>query len=524
MILAELAYIFMGSVVEKKYLSTTPSRFLYLTPANFITDKIISESEGSLYFSEKEYKRQSSNLVKIEYGDYLIYKRENNYQIIRFSQNIDKSIIPNQEFVVLRSENSFLYHFLDDKKGKEIIENEIKEISKRYPNPKFRLEKIKNIDIPLEISLEVEAANEDAISPFDKMVEMDKINIIQKAMPLDKLLKRIDNSELMLDGYFQRKKGLWDNDTKSRLIESMIAKLPIPAFYFDGSDDDKWLVVDGLQRLSAAKEFVLDKTLKLTGLDYYSSTLKDKTFDELTRPQQRRIEEYEIIAYIIQAGTPKNVKYKLFRSINTSALILSKQEIRHAINPENPSNYIAKLSENPIFKQYITSKLPTSEVERMLDREIALRYIAFRLTYYTDYKPSVVDFLDTSMTSIYKCFQNKLDIFEKDLMDTLHIIHNIFGDNAYTRNIFEQGRKFGFYNVLFEMWTFAIADVLPLNAKERQDISNKLIAQKTLIQQKTQELWKDATFRTSVIDTPYTMESVKTRFSTVEQLIKNILK
>ncbi|MFN0201208.1 MAG: DUF262 domain-containing protein [Bacteroidia bacterium] len=526
MVLSGLAYIYMGFGIDRKQLSTTPSPYLYMNVNNLVNEKMVSEVTGSLYFSVKEYKKNSSNLIKMEDGDFLVYKKGEEFQIIRFVKNIDKVVIASQDFVIIQSENTFLYRFLENEKSKKYIIDEIEEISKRYPNPKYKLEKIKNIDIPLEISSEVEEANEDAISPFDKPIEMDKINIIQKAMPLDKLLKRIYHKEMKLDGYFQRKTGLWDSDKKSRLIESMIAKLPIPAFYFDGSDDNEWLVVDGLQRLSAAKEFVLDKTLKLTGLDYYGETLNNKTFEELPRPYQRRIEEYEIIAYIIQTGTPTNVKYKLFRSINTSALTLSKQEIRHAINPEKPTHYITALAKNKTFLEYITSRIPVTEVERMLDREIALRYVAFRMTYFSDYKPSIVDFLDNAMTNIYKYPQNKLDNFSKDLEDSLKIIYQIFGDNAYSRNIFstEKKGKFGFYNVLFEIWTCVIAEELPLENAKRSEIITNLLSEKENIKQQTLALQYNKDFQTAIIDSPYTIESVKIRFSTIEKLIKNILK
>lgn len=56
---------------------------------------------------------------------------------------------------------------------------------------------------------------------------------------------------------FQRQGNLWPIEKQSQLIESVLIKLPLPAFYFDGSDDNKWLVVDGLQRLSAIKNLLL---------------------------------------------------------------------------------------------------------------------------------------------------------------------------------------------------------------------------------------------------------------------------
>ena len=85
---------------------------------------------------------------------------------------------------------------------------------------------------------------------------------------------------------------------KSQLIESLFLRIPIPAFYFDGGIVDSWLIIDGLQRLTALKEFVIDKTLKLTGLEFFSD-LNGLTFSELPRAFVRRIEETNIVAYIV---------------------------------------------------------------------------------------------------------------------------------------------------------------------------------------------------------------------------------
>jgi hypothetical protein len=61
---------------------------------------------------------------------------------------------------------------------------------------------------------------------------------------------------LNVENYFQRKSGLWTDNIKSRFIEALIVKQPVPAFYFDATDDNKWLIVDGLQHLSAVKPIV----------------------------------------------------------------------------------------------------------------------------------------------------------------------------------------------------------------------------------------------------------------------------
>src|SRR5690606_40354533 len=64
---------------------------------------------------------------------------------------------------------------------------------------------------------------------------------------------RIEFGEIKLNTEFQRKEGLWKDEQQSRLIESILIRFPLPVFYFDGSNPDEWLVIDGLQRLTSLK-------------------------------------------------------------------------------------------------------------------------------------------------------------------------------------------------------------------------------------------------------------------------------
>ena len=63
---------------------------------------------------------------------------------------------------------------------------------------------------------------------------------------------------------FKEKLDCWSKRQKSQLLESIFLRIPLPAFYFDATDEDEWLIIDGLQRVSTLKEFVVDKKLKVT--------------------------------------------------------------------------------------------------------------------------------------------------------------------------------------------------------------------------------------------------------------------
>lgn len=121
-----------------------------------------------------------------------------------------------------------------------------------------------------EEGVEQEDIEQEGIDPtvrlMDKPFNPALINIDNKLLTIDLLVKRISQKdpeiELNTESYFQRKDDLWDVEKQSRLIESILIRFPLPAFYFDGTDKNKWLVVDGLQRLSSIRNFVVKKTLK----------------------------------------------------------------------------------------------------------------------------------------------------------------------------------------------------------------------------------------------------------------------
>ena len=152
-------------------------------------------------------------------------------------------------------------------------------------------EGIEIVDDGSEIEYEDVSHAMPEIRPFDPS----KIDIDMKTMELSSIIKRLEYGEINMNTAFQRKSGLWTKVQKSQLIESLLLRIPIPAFYFDGGIKDNWLIIDGLQRITALKEFVVDETLGLSGLEFFKD-LDGLTFTELPRAFARRIEETNIIA------------------------------------------------------------------------------------------------------------------------------------------------------------------------------------------------------------------------------------
>lgn len=137
------------------------------------------------------------------------------------------------------------------------------------------------------------------------------------------------------------------------------------------SDDDRWLIVDGLQRLSAIRKFVVEKKLRLSGLEYLEDFM-GKGYEELPRTYKRRIDECPVTLFLIQSGTPDPVKYSIFRRINTGGLVLNNQEIRNAMTKPAIREFLENLSND----EYLI-KVIGDQSKRMVDQELVLKKVLY---------------------------------------------------------------------------------------------------------------------------------------------------
>ncbi len=336
-----------------------------------------------------------------------------------------------------------------------ISSSDTEEFKKRHDAEEF----LQSYRVEEESSASV---NDDSDAPIERPFNPKEINIKSKTMSLDNIIKRIRESEIDMAPDFQRKGDLWTPDKQSRLIESMLIKLPLPAFYFDGTEDEKWLVVDGLQRLSAIKNFVVDESLRLQGLEFLEN-ISGKTFSELPRNYRRMIEETEIVAYIINPGTPADVKFNIFKRINTGGLVLEPQEIRHALNQGIPSKFVAQLARLDSFREATQNVIAT---DRMLDREFVTRFLAFYLNGPKGYKPDLDTFMSSSMGQLNNKTNDELDNIRVAFDKAMKLSKIIFDRWAFRKVYSTEERRKPINKALFEVWSVELAN-LTMEEQER---------------------------------------------------------
>lgn len=303
---------------------------------------------------------------------------------------------------------------------------------------------------------------ENAASDVDNFIPAD-VNISQRPMNVYNLMERLENEEINLAPEFQRNENLWSPEQQTRLIESLMLKIPIPTFYFNAADDDKWIVIDGLQRLSAFKNFLVGnidengerRKEKFTGLQYMRD-FENLTFDDLPRQYVRRIKETPIVAYTVERGTPDGIVYNIFQRINTGGLELKPQEIRQALYVGKATALLQKLAEKEEFLQATQHSIST---ERMADREYVNRFIAFtELDYVLEYKGNIDEYLRKALKKVNHYDEKELLRVEKSFYRVMLYCKKIFGKYAF-RKYNEKRRRGPINKALFESWSLIFSEL-----------------------------------------------------------------
>jgi len=349
--------------------------------------------------------------------------------------------------------------------------------------------------------------------PFDPS----KIRISSFQYSIQLLIDRLQNDEIDLMPDFQRQGGLWTQKAMSQLIESLLIRIPLPAFYFDGSTESKWLVVDGLQRLTTLKRFMIDQPgLPLVGLEFLQTELAGKRYADLSRSLQRRILETQVTVYVIQEGTPPEVKFNVFKRINTGGLPLSSQEIRHALYQGPATDLLKELAESPLF---LESTAHGVKAQRMQDRECVLRVLAFLHVPYHSYNTKDLDRFLNSVVQDLNRPENcaaRLSLMSR-FVTSLEWCQAIFEKEAFRKISRDYYNRRGPINRgLMEAWIYNVDQL-------REEQRHLLLERKGRLRDRFLKLLDVPIFSQSISYGTSSPASIQNRFSGIRHVIRDTL-
>jgi hypothetical protein len=267
--------------------------------------------------------------------------------------------------------------------------------------------------------------------PFDP----ETIKMETKALSVDLVLSRASMNRIDLQPDFQRRAGIWDQRRQSRLIESMLLRIPLPAIYAAEDEEERWEIVDGIQRLTSIARFIRPELvgsapLRLSGLQYLSE-YEGLTFEDLSERMKLRLRETILNINIINKQTPPEVKYNIFVRINTGGMILTQQELRHAITPGPSRHLLEQLAATDAFVRATDGSVKPG---RMADRELVLRFLAFHLLGVANYRHSDMDgFLLRAMRAINRLEPDQVESLGAQFVRAMATAFKIFGSDAFRK-------------------------------------------------------------------------------------------
>lgn len=197
---------------------------------------------------------------------------------------------------------------------------------------------------------------------------------------------------------------VWKGPDQTRFIDSLIKQLPIPSLCFSyDAKQQKWLVIDGLQRISTIIRFLTGSDWKLSKLEDIEPRISGISAaamknDPMLIEFYRRVENSTIPITVLRCDYSNNAHlsylFTVFHRLNSTGLKLNNQEIRNCIFAGPLNRLLRELDLNSEWRRL--NKMKKGDHYRLQKQELILRFFSFQdaLNQYTG---SLANFLNTYM-------------------------------------------------------------------------------------------------------------------------------
>ena len=319
------------------------------------------------------------------------------------------------------------------------------------------------------------------------------------------IVRRIEQGSFVMDPDFQRA-FIWPPDKQSKLIESVLMRIPLPVFYLAEDLQGRMVVVDGLQRLTTFKRFLNNELiLELPK----QSELNGKSFEKLSPKLQNRVEDCNLILYIVDTKVPERARLDIFERVN-GGVPLTRQQMRNCLYMGEATKFLRTEASTELFKKTTGYSLKT---ETMRDREFVNRFCAFQLLKLDDYKGDMDDFLARTLIYMNTLSQEQFTTLSDEFRNALMNNQFVFAEHAFRKHNPTQSRR--------SILNASLWDVMCTRLSR---ISNDRIRANTdILRARYNELMaKDYAFVESITIGPNTTKQVRYRFKAIQQMLEGI--
>jgi len=345
-----------------------------------------------------------------------------------------------------------------------------------------------------------ESTNLSGLYPYDPTYT--SIDIEEVPFSIFEYLRQLNKGRIIINPDYQRH-FVWKPIQKSKFIESVILNFPLPPIYLNQNKENKYIVIDGLQRTTTLSEFFDDK-FQLKGLEALPK-YNGRKFSDLSDTLQSKLENKKLTIFSLKPSTPMVVIYDLFNRINTGGTQLNRQEVRNCIFIGESTKLLLELSSTEVFKKAIDWGISP---KRMKDREVVLRYLAFRWgNYQTNYEGDLSNYLESVMGKINKMLPSKIEEIRQDFSRVMNWAYNLWNRNCFR---IQTPQTRGVINT-------AILESVCLFLSEQSD--EYLEKNRSVIKDNYKLLLKDDTYISSVTRSTGTKQNVFHRFQKAKEIL-----
>lgn len=374
---------------------------------------------------------------------------------------------------------------------------------------------------------EIVESNQDIVSddPVTKE-DLEGLVIYSRDWTIETIISQIESNNIDLNPAFQRR-NVWENDKRSKLIESLIVGYPVPEVVLAEIPGRKkqYVVIDGKQRLLAVHGFFKPENeywkgkAELKGLTIRKD-LEGSSIDKFDSDDLRLLNNADLRCTILSGYKTTAVLYDVFYRLNTGSVPLSMQELRNSLHKGEFSKFITNKTNNQIPLHKIMSL--SGPDKRFKDIEIILKFLSINFSK-RKYNSNLKDFLDrfteygnSTWDENEIALVNSCESFDK----ACSLLISIFSGSKMVGRKWLPSKKnweTRFNRSLFEVLA-QYAYLLVKNNQQSLFDDDKMKSEFILC---VQEAFEDPDFSSAVSATTKTLEQHRIRFTNLFKLFNN---
>lgn len=266
---------------------------------------------------------------------------------------------------------------------------------------------------------------DDEDSESAKVDPNEEVSIEKADRSLSELHRWYRAGRLILDPEWQRN-YVWSERQASKLVESFLMGIPVPVVYLAKTEEQKYEVIDGVQRLTSMFRF-FDNTFQLRGIDALAIH-RGKTFSGLPDLAQNRLLDSTLRTLELSHKTSKELLFVIFERLNTGGTPLSDMEIRNCIYKGKLNDLVKVLAK---FDDFIKCLNQKGIERRMTDRLLVLRFLAFHEQKLSKAQSGLKKFFNDFLEQYRNPSERMLQEFESAFKNAMRAAFTIFGDEAF---------------------------------------------------------------------------------------------